>query len=203
MRRTIVILMLPACFTEPPALDAEGTGGTDDTTLPTLSPSTDPGSSMATTLSGDSSGAAETSEATDSSGGTSDSGDGSGSTTTAWSTSGSDSDSGSTGPDWPHEYHDCYDGPIGESPRLCAGSCVIDEATDASACAPDCVAGDCEDLTGFPAACLTEVAMGLPPELCVIPCNGPGAACPEDMVCLGADSIATPEGAQLYVCMWW
>lgn len=98
-------------------------------------------------------------------------------------------------------YGDCYDGPIEYNIKKCDQSCVISDADDFSACAPDCGfdAVDKEWICPDGGTCLNELlpenkAQSIAP-VCVIPCGG---GCPDGMECKQMDYA----GYVWDLCMW-
>lgn len=213
MRRGLIVLaLLPGCFEEPPDIAAEGTTGSETDTLPTLSPTatgpsgvTSEPTSLSSTSAGPSSG--PTTDPDDDGSGSEESSSTTGGEESSGGSGTAESGSDSTGPGWPHAYHDCYAGDVPDSERLCDGSCVINEANDLSACAPDCAAGACDGADEYEGTCLTAIAQGSPPPLCVIVCGDdgqpwPGDVCPEGMTCETIDGFATFVGQVIYACVW-
>jgi hypothetical protein len=201
MRRTIpCTLLLAACFSDPPPLPlaAEGTTGPDD---PPATSSEAAVTSLGSASSPSSGGAEESSGST----AASSSGSDDDVVATADDESG---DSGSTGgasstgaPPYDGPYGDCWEGKVQQGEHLCPASPCVTSQPEHSACAPLCEGGCEAGPEGAAAVCLPTIATGTLPEVCVLPCSGDGATCPDAMEC-APTTFEDAGGSVVWLCMW-
>lgn len=196
IHRCVALLLFTGCFGEPPTLAAPPD---DDEDAVDGSSSSGGPSTLSSTASSAGTGGSDESE----------SGDNGSSFAPTSGDEGSSSDGNSEGsssssgpPPYEGPYGDCWEGEVQteEGEYLCPPSPCVVALPEHSACAPECGDGCDPGPDGLAAVCLPTIAVGTLPEVCVMPCAGPGAPCGE-LDCMDS-TFEDAAGDPLYFCMW-